>query len=299
MWLAWLPMAASGGDAAPSPDRVRFLVLGDTGEPSPELLGVVRSAVQGCRAEGDRPACAFGLLLGDNFYEDGVTSVDDPLWQTAFREPFAPFSELPGFTFWAVAGNHDWRADEAGIDAQIAYSTAAANDPALWSMPARSYEVPGLPDWLHVAGLDSVTLIDGDTAFVEALAEDLRPRSGWKIAFAHHFVMSTGLHAKAPERDDEILAERLAPLVDAGLGVLISGHDHHQEVLSDGRLRQIIQGSSARSRQLRRTEYSKRSEWARAGFGFAIVDVTPQTLVVSFYDQDGARVHAHETSTVE
>lgn len=285
---------AHGEPVLDTSERVRFVVLGDTGEPTEALFSVVRSAVRWCRADDTRPACAFGLLLGDNFYEDGVVSVTDPLWQTAFREPFAPFGELAGFRLYAVAGNHDWRAKQAGIDAQIAYSHSSANDQALWSMPAKNYEIPGLPDWLHVAGLDSVSLIDGDTAFVEALARDMaRRRTGWNFAFAHHFVMSTGLHAKTIERDDEVLAERIAPLVDAGLDVLFSGHDHHQEILADGRLGQIIVGSSSRSRALRRTEYSRYSEWAREGFGFAIVDVTRTSLVVAFFDENGERVYEH------
>lgn len=30
----------------------------------------------------------FILLLGDNFYNNGVTGVDDPQWQTTFQEVF-------------------------------------------------------------------------------------------------------------------------------------------------------------------------------------------------------------------
>ena len=49
------------------------------------------------------PGFGFVVLLGDNFYEDGVASVDDPQWQTKFEDPYANI-DLP---FYAVLGNHD------------------------------------------------------------------------------------------------------------------------------------------------------------------------------------------------
>merc|ERR1719453_1406969 len=48
----------------------------------------------------------FVIALGDNFYDDGVTSTHDELWDTAFHDIY---SSKPLHVPWfAVLGNHDY-----------------------------------------------------------------------------------------------------------------------------------------------------------------------------------------------
>ena len=62
-------------DAKP-PKLVRFITLGDTGKGNADQRRVAVAARDLCAARG----CDFALLLGDNIYEEGVETIDDPIW---------------------------------------------------------------------------------------------------------------------------------------------------------------------------------------------------------------------------
>ncbi len=59
----------------------------------------------GAENDPERAGCDFVVGLGDNIYESGVTSVDDPQFEEKFELPFEPV-DLP---FYLVLGNHDWK----------------------------------------------------------------------------------------------------------------------------------------------------------------------------------------------
>ena len=62
-----------------SVDRLRFVALGDGGEGNATQYKVGEAIKKWCQAQSDdAPGCDFALYLGDNFYDDGVESVDDP-----------------------------------------------------------------------------------------------------------------------------------------------------------------------------------------------------------------------------
>jgi N-acetylmuramoyl-L-alanine amidase len=58
--------------------------VGDTGTGGPDQFKVAGAIFQTCASSG----CDFGLLLGDNFYPDGVSSADDPQRKTKFEQPY-------------------------------------------------------------------------------------------------------------------------------------------------------------------------------------------------------------------
>src|SRR4051794_19915074 len=77
---------------------VRFIALGDTGKGNPGQYQVGAAMGTHCATFG----CDFVVLLGDNFYPNGVGSTDDPQWETAFKKPY----ETVNVPFYAVLGNH-------------------------------------------------------------------------------------------------------------------------------------------------------------------------------------------------
>lgn len=57
----------------------------------------------------------FLIALGDNFYNDGVTSIFDELWDTAFHDVYStPSLDIP---WYSILGNHDYHGN---IQAQVA-----------------------------------------------------------------------------------------------------------------------------------------------------------------------------------
>src|SRR5262245_47537914 len=79
-----LPLVLALGAADPA---VRFLAVGDTGSlPMPGRQAEVAALM--ARVAAARPVDCV-LLLGDNFYFSGVTSVDDPRWETTFENAYS------------------------------------------------------------------------------------------------------------------------------------------------------------------------------------------------------------------
>lgn len=73
------------------------------------------------------------FLLGDNFFDRGVQSVTDSLWQKRFESVYSTPC-LKKLKFFAVLGNHDY---EGKPKAQIEYSHLSSQ----WVMPGHFYSV--------------------------------------------------------------------------------------------------------------------------------------------------------------
>ena len=129
-------------------EPVVFGVVGDSGEVTPGLRGVVREMLAYRR---DRARFDFVLLLGDNIYRDGVGRGI----QKVFEAPFADLLAAD-VQFYAVLGNHDIR---RGTELQINY--------AAWNMSGRRFysfsKGEGLVEFF---ALDSTALSDEARALV-------------------------------------------------------------------------------------------------------------------------------------
>jgi hypothetical protein len=78
VFLGFLATTSARAD----PGRLDFLVVGDWGRDG--RFGQREVAAQMGRTASD-VAAAFIISVGDNFYPDGVTSTDDPRWQSSFE----------------------------------------------------------------------------------------------------------------------------------------------------------------------------------------------------------------------
>ncbi len=106
-----------------------FLAVGCTGSGDANQSRVAQAMEQECVRK--RPDAV--LYLGDNFYPHGVSSPDDPQWQSKFENMFSGPC-LSATKFYAIPGNHDYA---GSVAAQIQY-TAMQNR---WVMPARFYRL--------------------------------------------------------------------------------------------------------------------------------------------------------------
>ena len=96
------PGSDSGSDGTGQGESgtVRFVAFGDTGEGSEAQHMVANAAELVCARQG----CDFAMLLGDNFYDVGVTAVDDPQFASKFEEVYDGL-DMP---FYVILGNHDY-----------------------------------------------------------------------------------------------------------------------------------------------------------------------------------------------
>src|SRR5665213_3599687 len=77
--------AAIASEPTAQPGGLNFLVFGDWGRKGES--DQMEVAAQTTKAAQDISA-KFIISVGDNFYENGVISVDDPQWQASFENVY-------------------------------------------------------------------------------------------------------------------------------------------------------------------------------------------------------------------
>lgn len=275
-----------------SQERLVILVFGDAGTGNAGQYRVGRAMYEVCRRRG----CQLALMLGDNIYENGIRVTQRDSVEGSYREildqfhekfeaPYQRFEEFPGFHFWAVLGNHDYRRNT--FSTLMTYSEFSD----LWRLPAPHYEVPGLPDWIQIYGIHTDTDVRRDLNGLQvhsarrALCET-RDAERWKIAFGHQPIYNSGHHkGDANERRTRALLE--VPLIrQCGVHLYVSGHAHHQEHLTATGFEQIIQGAAGKTKGSNRGPelHGVTQRHFSTEFGFAVLEVDPTNLRIEFYD---------------
>ena len=275
-------------------DALNFIVFGDWGRHGERDQTEV--ATQMATVAGDAGA-KFIVSVGDNFYEDGIASVEDPQWQTSFEKVYSAASlQVP---WYVILGNHDYHNN---CDAQIAYGQTNKR----WNMPARYFQqthridastavdffyldtTPMLKGYYsekktrdHVATQDTRKQLDW---FKTALAASTAP---WKIVFAHHPIYSGGLHGDSPE-----LIETVLPLLEQhGVQVYFNGHDHDLQHLLAGTTNLICSGAGSEYRPTFKTQHTR---FSKACSGFTAVSLQADKLKFRMIDNHGKLLYAAE-----
>ncbi|KAF7847056.1 hypothetical protein BT93_L3404 [Corymbia citriodora subsp. variegata] len=194
-----------------------FLVVGDWGRRGnynqtevAHQMGII----------GEKLDIDFVVSTGDNFYEDGLTGVDDP----AFQESFVNIYTHPGLQkqWYSVLGNHDYRGN---VEAQL--------NPILRKMDSRwlclrSFVVNA--EIVELFFVDTTPFVDkyfteGDVydwsgvlprkRYLSNLLKDVdlalkESRAKWKIVIGHHTIKSAGEHGNTAE-----LVAQLLPIMQS------------------------------------------------------------------------------------
>lgn len=182
----------------------------------------------------------FILLVGDNFYWDGVTSVDDPRFKQTFEDTFdSSLQNLKDMTFWVQGGNHDYRGD---MTAQMQYSDRSSR----WNFPALWYNIiQETADFsLEIVYIDT-NCLHGDNAPAEGYPDDPKEREAQQLAWfekvmsestadyllvsGHHPIYSIAEHGS-----QDWMIEKILPVMKKyGAQAYINGHDHNLQYLQD------------------------------------------------------------------
>ncbi len=298
--IALIAGLAGGAHAAES---LHFLVTGDTGSGTKQQKEVAEAMARYAASHQKSNPVNFVMLVGDNFYEDGVKTVDDPQWHDKFEAMYD--SNRLAVPFFVVLGNHDWRMSLP--DVQIDY--AKAHPGTRWQMDGHYYK---RAFWLPGTDTNSPPLaefffIDTEawntaSAFVEKypdkklgerqmawLEEGLKnSRAQWKIVTAHHPLYSNGEHGHDKQVLD--LRARLEPLfkqwkVDA----YITGHDHDlQRIQVPGEPTLfLISGAGGK---LRPKFFSDWQPFHASKPGFLAIQITGQEMRGEFLDMNDQKL---------
>jgi acid phosphatase len=251
------------------------------------------------------------ISVGDNFYEDGVASVDDPAWKNSFEAVYdAPSLQIP----WHVAlGNHDYHGNS---QAQLDYAAKSSR----WRMPARWYNYEErAPDNSRVeffvidtSPMMSMYYTDGavkvkvgdqkqnvpvQLAWLDAALA--ASRADWKIVYGHHPIYSgqlpkglTDTSADNVERmaggSPDLIAQLDPILQRHRVPLYLNGHDHDLQHVLHGPTHYVCTGAG--SKMSDHCDMNG-SDFCSLQSGFVACAVNRGRLRVAYRDYTGAELH--------
>lgn len=264
-------------------DYLEFLALGDAGTGGDGQKLVAKALANQAKLH----PISFFLLLGDNFYEFGVSSVNDSKWNDRFENIYS--SETLNYPFYAVLGNHDYYGN---IQAQIDYTKISPGK--RWNMPAHYYTFSkAINEDHHVQffALDTTPIERKMPSAIEQLkwldSELALSTATWKVVFGHHVIFSGGSHGNNKE-----LQKSLKPILEKyNVDLYLAGHDHDQQLLQPvNGIHYIVSGAGGKSRDVK---WLKNTIFAATNFGFTHFRVTDSEITFIFLDGMGKHLYAH------
>jgi len=280
-WL-WAASRPPGPVVTPDPaGRVLLSIfaLGDTGDPPRRLGRFLQQQMRVARALGAeaqrRPADAL-VLLGDNFYPDGLRAGEiESRVRANLVEPYCSFLDLSAplsarvaapcseparpIPLYAVLGNHDLdTAESAELQHEMVPDYVA--NWHLWLDP----QVVELPEGVSLVLYDPSRLAErGD--FEPLVAAVRAARGPWRILVSHY--PFTG-------RMPSLAAERALERAGVPVQLQLSGHEHSLQLgVLEGPLRmlEVVSGAGSDLRLPRR--HLEGLRFAARQPGFARVDL--------------------------
>ncbi|KAM7255295.1 hypothetical protein ACFE04_020536 [Oxalis oulophora] len=289
--------------AAKSEGSLSFLVIGDWGRRGDYNQSDV--ALQ-MGIIGEKLEIDFVISTGDNFYDNGLTGVDDPAFHESFSGIYTAHSlQKPWYT---VLGNHDYRGDAVAqlsptlrqmdsrwicqrsftVNTEIAefffVDTTPFVDDYFTNPKDHTY------DWRDIFPRDKYlkdVLNEVDSALKESTAK-------WKFVVGHHTIKSAGHHRNTVELEAQLLPILLANNVD----FYLNGHDHCLEHISssDSPLQFLTSGAGSKAwRGDVQWWNPKEMKYYYDGQGFMSVQLTLNQVEITFYNVFGNVVHTWTT----
>ncbi|KXI29819.1 purple acid phosphatase family protein [Paraglaciecola hydrolytica] len=279
------------------PDKsLNFLVLGDWGRnghyqqrPVAKWMDVAMMQLDG----------EFIVTTGDNFYSNGVASVDDPYWQSSYE---TIYNGPHLFEDWYVTlGNHDYRGN---WQAQIDYSNISRR----WNMPnqyyAKTFAIddkssvlmifldtnPLNPDYKNEAKYAETQKQDGAKQLAWLEHKLATTKASWTIVIGHHPLYSSGKRYGTTDGIRGVLEPILEKYkVDA----YYAGHEHDlQHNQPQGTtVAHYVSGAGSEVRPVAQREFTR---FAKSEAGFAAVSVTKNALLTQFINASGQVIYQHQ-----
>jgi hypothetical protein len=245
---------------------------------------------------------SFIVSTGDNFYPEGVQSVQDPSWETSFENVYNHHSTY--IDWYVVLGNHDYGSNP---QAEVDYTAISAR----WNMPSRYYSIHKTfgDDSSNTVGLffldssplngsyykknekisENVQKADSTRQLNWLKSELLKSKDKWKIVIAHHPIYSAGKrYGKTIEMENAIRDILNKNKVD----LYIAGHEHHLEFdkpKNNDSFYQMISGAGSEKTII---STKAKVQFAKSEYGFATVGISSNNLFIQFVDWEGNIIYS-------
>jgi len=302
---------------------LNFLAVGDWGgqDSSPYYTSGQKSSATGMNTVASKIGSQFVLALGDNFYNAGIkTNENDARFTNTFDNVYSGTAlKTP---WYVIAGNHD---HSGNVTAQIQYS----NHNSRWVFPSEwhSHSVSSTDGvTMDIILIDTVDIAlanknflkvkEEDPSYFDPLPEVSKEHAGTQWAWIEaqlkastaDYVLVGGhypVYSVCEHGNTATLITNLKPLLETYGAHYFAGHDHCQEHIQEvgSKVNYIITGmgeeccysnsnlAKAPSNSVQ-WYYASNNKAKATTAGFSSVTATKTGMIVSFYDQDGALLHA-------
>jgi hypothetical protein len=236
----------------------------------------------------------FIISTGDNFYPNGVSSVDDPAWDYSFEDVYSDHSL--NCDWYVVLGNHDYR---GSMEAQIDYTNVSRR----WKMPSYYFHKDVITDenvTARILFIDTNPLNDeyhGEEKYRKNVSsQDTTAQLQWMdqmlseseqfdytIVIGHHPLYTGGKRVN----DTSWVRPHIEGLMEEhGVDVYIAGHEHDlQHIKPPGKtVDHFVSGAGS---EVRPTGEIEGTQFARSIQGFLVIEITQSQLGLSFMDRNG------------
>ncbi len=258
-----------------------LLFMGDWGSDQVKKVTPFLTEKENAHCAQGKKAASGLFLLGDNFYPDGVSSVDDPLWERYFLSPFKEVNT----SMYVIAGNHDHH--QKDIHAQLEFQ-----DPR-WHFPSPYYAVEFRENDLSILAiqLDTWDLVGGNseagTDIVDKeqfkwlrlqLEKSKQGNYDYVIVNGHYPIRSVGGHG-----DVNALVNEIVPLLQKyEVSAYLFGHDHILQLLKEDGL--VYVGSGVGGRKEGPIHDTNRASYQSGEhYGYVSIAFTKSKMNIQFH----------------
>jgi predicted phosphodiesterase len=242
--------------------------------------------------------CPYDFIVstGDNFYDAGVDSVGDVLWDMSYEYVYTgPQLQCP---WYVVLGNHDYR---GAPSAEIAYSNMSSR----WKLPSKYFK-----EQFSAGGNESVEMFFMDSnpyqkdllsaagSYPELNGQDTVSQNGWiesglrnssadwKLVIGHHPLYTCGVRKNQPQHMRKFEGLFNETHVDA----YFCGHEHDLQVHKpEGNVTYFVSGGGGSKRPVH-TPFEF-THFAQSTLGFMVVEITSGKMTVTSYNENGQVLH--------
>ncbi|MBK6265439.1 metallophosphoesterase [Marivirga sp. S37H4] len=268
-------------------DALHFYVIGDWGRNGDLGQQEVADAM-GRMTKLIEPE--FFISTGDNFYPNGVASVDDPYFISSFENIYKAAGLFE--PWYLVLGNHDYRGN---VQAEIDYTYKSQR----WNMPARYYakgfEEEGITAQILFTDTNpyEASYYEEGNKYREAVMDQdtlkqnkwmdsvfsVSKNMDWRIVIGHHPAYTGG------KRDGETssVARHFNPyFAKYKVHAYFAGHEHDLQVIKPSATYHFISGAGS---EIRPTGRVKESLFAASEHGYMIVSLTSSKMLVQVLNE--------------
>jgi predicted phosphodiesterase len=310
MFLLWLLLVinavafVTAHEPPESGDKVTFFAIGDFGfdNSGQRAVADVMNNLAGSGLD-------YVVTVGDNIYNEGVTSTSDPKWKSHWYDVYeGRCTDVP---WYAVLGNHDWEGDP---QAQVDYTHSGENRNKVWNMPSMSY------NRTHTVGQSKVAWIHLDTnlIFYGPNGENQKMKSnfekmGWTSTSAvDRYLFKVESMLKEAQGADWIFVvghminfgvicghvgsmDKLVPMFEKyGVAAYFGGHTHALATSESNGIHYFLTGGGGQASGLCG---GGKKDWALNSEGFLRGVLSESTLDVQYYNNRGTLLHTVSSIT--